>query len=197
MNTLVVATANPSKLCELETMLGPLNVVLKPQSEFGTVPVEEDGMSFVENSLIKARHASAVANLPAVADDSGLVVDILDGAPGIYSARYAGPDATDADNLNRLLNELDKYDGETLSAHFHCAATYVRHAQDPVPIIAEADWRGCIIRTPKGQNGFGYDPIFYLPELNCTAAELPAETKNRLSHRAMAFKKLCTKLQQV
>ena len=197
METLVVATANPAKLRELKTMLGPLNVELKSQTELGVASVEENGLSFAENSLIKAQHASAHTNLPALADDSGLVVDILDGAPGIHSARYAGRNASDADNRNRLLNELAKYDDETFSAHFHCAATYVRHAQDSAPIVAQADWHGYVIRTPKGQEGFGYDPIFYLPELNCTAAELPAETKNRLSHRALAFKELCTKLQQL
>ena len=148
-------------------------------------------------SLPLSLYASAETGLPALADDSGLVVDILDGAPGIHSARYAGHDASDADNLKRLLKELAEHDDKTFDAHFHCAASYVRNVQDPVPIIAEADWHGYIIRYPKGHDGFGYDPVFYIPELECTAAELPQATKNQLSHRALAFKTLCTKLQRL
>ena len=197
MQTIVVATANPSKLGELKTILSDLDAQLLPQSELGVSSVEENGLSFVENSLIKARHASATTNLPAIADDSGLVVEILGGAPGIYSARYAGKDAKDADNLERLLSELAAYDGDKFDAYFHCAAIYIRHTYDPTPIIAEADWHGYIIREPRGKDGFGYDPLFYLPELNCTAAQLSAATKNRLSHRALAFRKLCTQLQQM
>ena len=197
MQSVVVASANSSKLRELKTILSVLDVELRSQSELGVASVEENGISFVENSLIKARHASTVTALPALADDSGLVVDILDGAPGIHSARYAGCNASDADNLKKLLNELADYDGDTFAAHFHCAATYVRNGQDQAPIIAEADWHGYIIRTPKGQNGFGYDPVFYLPELNSTAAQLPSATKNRLSHRTLAFKKLCTQLKRL
>ena len=197
MQTLVIASANPAKLRELKVILNGLDVELKSQSELGVASVEENGLSFVENSLIKARHASAGTGLPALADDSGLVVDILSGAPGIRSARYAGRDASDADNLKRLLKELAEHDGETFDAHFHCAASYVRNVQDPVPIIAEADWHGCIIRNPQGHDGFGYDPVFYLPKLKCTAAELSQATKNQLSHRALAFKKLCTKLQRM
>ena len=197
MQTVVVASANPSKLQELTAILEELNVALQSQSELGVASVEENGMSFLENSLIKARHASKATGLPALADDSGLVVDILDGAPGIYSARYAGHDASDEDNLKQLLEALSDYDGAQFSAYFHCAASYVRNSQDPVPIVAEADWHGCIIAEPKGNKGFGYDPVFYIPELNSTAAELPEATKNRLSHRAKAFKKLCTKLKQL
>lgn len=194
MQTIVVATANLSKLRELKAILAELNVDLRPQSEWGITSAEENRLSFVENSLIKARHASAATGLPALADDSGLLVDVLGGAPGIRSARYAGRNASDKDNVKRLLKELAEYDCETFAAHFHCAATYVRSAEDPLPIISEADWHGHIIRMPKGQTGFGYDPIFYLPELNSTAAELSAETKNRLSHRNLAFKKLCAAL---
>ena len=195
MQTVVVASANPHKFRELKAILNILNVELRAQSELGVASVDEDGLSFLENSLLKARHASTITGLPSLADDSGLVVDILDGAPGVHSARYAGCDASDAKNLRRLLSELVGYEGERFTAHFHCAATYVRNAQDSVPIIAEADWHGYIIRTPQGQDGFGYDPVFYIPELNSTAAELPPATKNRLSHRALAFKKLCAKLQ--
>ena len=197
MQTIVVASANPAKLQELTTILGALDVALQSQSELGVASVEENGMSFLENSLIKARHASAATGLPALADDSGLVVDILDGAPGIYSARYAGYDASDEDNLKRLLEVLSNHDGELFSAHFHCAASYVRHVQDPIPIVVEADWHGCIITEPRGSRGFGYDPVFYIPELNSTAAELSEAAKNRLSHRAKAFKKLCTKLKRL
>ena len=197
MQTLVVASANPSKLRELTAILGELDVVLQSQSKLGVTPAEENGMSFLENSLIKARHASEATGLPALADDSGLVVDILDGAPGIYSARYAGLDASDEDNVKQLLESLSVHDGEQFSAHFHCAASYMRNPQDPVPIVAEANWHGCIITDPKGDNGFGYDPVFYVPELNSTAAELSEATKNRLSHRAKAFKKLCAELKQL
>ena len=197
MQTLVFASANPSKLRELTSILGELDVVLQSQSKLGVTPAEENGMSFLENSLIKARHASKATGLPALADDSGLVVDILDGAPGIYSARYAGLDASDEDNVRHLLEALSVHDGEQFSARFHCAASYVCNPQDPAPVVAEADWHGCIIAEPKGDNGFGYDPVFYVPELKSTAAELSEATKNRLSHRAQAFKKLCVKLKQL
>ncbi len=197
MQTVVVASANSSKLRELTAILGELDVVLQSQSKLGVTPVEENGMSFLENSLIKARHASRETGLPALADDSGLVVDILDGAPGIYSARYAGQYASDEDNVRHLLEALSVHEGEQFSARFHCAASYVRNLQDPVPVVAEANWHGCIITEPKGDNGFGYDPVFYIPELKSTAAELSEATKNRFSHRARAFKKLCAKLKQL
>ncbi len=197
MQTLIVASANSYKLRELTAILWELDVALQSQSQLGVTPVEENGMSFLENSLIKARHASKATGLPALADDSGLVVDILDGAPGIYSARYAGRNASDEDNLKQLLESLSVHEGEQFSAHFHCAASYVRSPQDPIPIVAEANWHGCIIAEPKGSNGFGYDPVFYVPELKSTVAELSEATKNRFSHRAKAFKKLCTKMQRL
>ena len=197
MQTLVVASANPSKLRELTFILGELDVVLQSQSKLGVIPAEENGMSFLENSLIKARHASKATGLPALADDSGLVVDILGGEPGIYSARYAGHTASDEDNVRQLLKALSVHDGEQFSAHFHCAASYVRSPQDPVPVVAEANWHGYIIAEPRGDNGFGYDPVFYVPELKSTVAQLSEATKNRFSHRAQAFKKLCAKLKQL
>ena len=197
MQTLVFASANPSKLRELTAILGELDVALQSQSQLGVTPIEENGMSFLENSLIKARHASKATGLPALGDDSGLVVDILDGAPGIYSARYAGVNASDDDNVKQLLEALSVHEGEQFSAHFHCVASYVHSPQDPIPIVAEAKWCGRIIAEPKGNNGFGYDPVFYVPELNGTVAELSEATKNRFSHRAKAFKKLCAKLQEL
>lgn len=191
----VLASANRGKLVELQTILSDLNLKLRPQSDFNITAPFEDGTDFVANSLIKSRHASALAERAAVADDSGLVVDILEGAPGIHSARYAGEHASDADNLQKLLQELEAYQGERFSAHFHCAATYVRSVDDTNPIIAEADWHGYVIKTPRGFEGFGYDPVFYLPKQQCTVAELAPALKNQLSHRARAFAKLREQLQ--
>ena len=191
MNTeVVVASSNRNKLAELKTILGDLHFKLRPQSDFNIAPAVEDGADFVENSLIKSRHASALSGLPAIADDSGLVVDILNGAPGIYSARYAGDNADPEANLQKLVQELTHHHGEQFSASFHCAASYVRSADDPQPIIAKGEWHGYVVKTPRGAHGFGYDPVFYLPEQQCTAAELQPALKNKLSHRARAFSKL-------
>ena len=158
------------------------------QTDMEVEEVSETGASFVENALIKARNASSQSKLPALADDSGLVVDSLNGEPGIYSARYAGENATDEDNIVKLLARMD--DEDNRSARFWCAMVYVRYGNDPEPVIVEKSWEGQILRELKGNNGFGYDPIFYLPELNCTSAQLSAEEKNRISHRGQALQEI-------
>ena len=187
MKKIILATSNLGKVRELNSMLdGHYDVVSQTDMEVEEVP--ETGASFVENALIKARNASSQSKLPALADDSGLVVDSLNGEPGIYSARYAGENATDEDNIVKLLARMD--DEDNRSARFWCAMVYVRYASDPEPVIVEKSWEGQILRELKGNNGFGYDPIFYLPELNCTSAQLSAEEKNRISHRGQALKEI-------
>jgi len=187
MKKIILATSNLGKVRELNSMLdGHYDVVSQTDMEVEEVP--ETGASFVENALIKARNASSQSKLPALADDSGLVVDSLNGEPGIYSARYAGENATDEDNIVKLLARMD--DEDNRSARFWCAMVYVRYASDPEPVIVEKSWEGQILRELKGSNGFGYDPIFYLPELNCTSAQLSAEEKNRISHRGQALKEI-------
>ena len=187
MKKIILATSNLGKVRELNSMLdGHYDVVSQADMEVEEVP--ETGASFVENALIKARNASSQSQLPALADDSGLVVDALNGEPGIYSARYAGENATDEDNIVKLLSRMD--DEDNRSARFWCAMVYVRYASDPEPVIVEKSWEGQILRELKGNNGFGYDPIFYLPELNCTSAQLSAEEKNRISHRGQALQEI-------
>ena len=187
MKKIILATSNLGKVRELNSMLdGHYDVVSQTDMEVEEVP--ETGASFVENALIKARNASSQSKLPALADDSGLVVDSLNGEPGIYSARYAGEKATDEDNIFKLLARMD--DEDNRSARFWCAMVYVRYGNDPEPVIVEKSWEGQILRELKGNNGFGYDPIFYLPELNCTSAQLSAEEKNRISHRGQALQEI-------
>ena len=187
MKKIILATSNLGKVRELNSMLeGHYNVVSQIDMKVAEVP--ETGASFIENALIKARNASSQSQLPALADDSGLVVDALNGEPGIYSARYAGENATDEDNIVKLLSRMDN-EGDR-GASFWCAMVFVRHASDPEPIIVEKSWEGQILRELKGKNGFGYDPIFYLPELNCTSAQLSAEEKNRKSHRGQALQEI-------
>ena len=187
MKKIILATSNLGKVRELNSMLdGHYDVVSQTDMEVEEVP--ETGASFVENALIKARNASSQSKLPALADDSGLVVDSLNGEPGIYSARFAGENATDEDNIVKLLARMD--DEDNRSARFWCAMVYVRYGNDPEPVIVEKSWEGQILRELKGSNGFGYDPIFYLPELNCTSAQLSAEEKNRISHRGQALKEI-------
>ena len=187
MKKIILATSNLGKVRELNSMLdGHYDVVSQTDMEVEEVP--ETGASFVENALIKARNASSQSKLPALADDSGLVVDSLNGEPGVYSARYAGEKATDEDNIFKLLALMD--DEDNRSARFWCAMVYVRYGNDPEPVIVEKSWEGQILRELKGSNGFGYDPIFYLPELNCTSAQLSAEEKNRISHRGQALKEI-------
>lgn len=190
----VLASGNRGKLKELGAMLAPLGFSLHPQGEFDVPDAIEDGLSFIENALKKARHASALTSLPAIADDSGLCVDALDGAPGIYSARYAGEPSNDGNNNTKLLQSLHGQDRR--SAHFHCVLAMVQHAEDPAPILREGIWYGEILDAPRGENGFGYDPLFWVPERQCSSAELPAEVKNRISHRGQAVAALSEQLRQ-
>ena len=187
MKKIILATSNLGKVRELNSMLeGQYNVVSQIDMKVEEVP--ETGASFIENALIKARNASSQSQLPALADDSGLVVDALNGEPGIYSSRYAGENATDEDNIVKLLSRMDNEDNR--GASFWCAMVFVSYTSDPEPIIVEKSWEGQILRELKGKNGFGYDPIFYLPELNCTSAQLSAEEKNRKSHRGQALQEI-------
>ncbi|MDY6921373.1 MAG: RdgB/HAM1 family non-canonical purine NTP pyrophosphatase [Pseudomonadota bacterium] len=190
MQDIVVATGNRGKLREINQMLNPLGLQARGQGEFQVSEAPETGLSFVENAIIKARHASRVTGKPALADDSGLEVDALQGAPGIYSARYAGENATDQDNLEKLLVALADTPDPERNARFQCVMVYLRHWQDPVPRICQGTWEGRIARAPRGDNGFGYDPVFWVPERDCTAAELTPEVKNRLSHRGQALQQL-------
>ena len=191
MKKIILATSNLGKVRELNSMLeGQYNVVSQIDMKVQEVP--ETGASFIENALIKARNASSQSQLPALADDSGLVVDALNGEPGIYSARYAGENATDEDNIVKLLARMD--DEDDRGASFWCAMVFVRHAGDREPIIVEKSWEGQILRELKGHNGFGYDPVFYLPELDCTSAQLSEEEKNRKSHRGQALQEILKRL---
>ena len=192
---LVVASGNLGKLEELRAILAGLPFALRPQSDFGLQSAAETGADFVENALLKARHACRETGFAAIADDSGLEVDALDGAPGIRSARYAGDDADDARNREKLLRELRAFDDAALSARFHCAAVSLRDIADDAPIIVEACWHGRITREPRGDGGFGYDPLFYVPDHGCTAAQLAPRVKNAISHRARAFGELRARLQ--
>ena len=188
MKNLILATSNAGKIAELQTMLPSFHCI--SQTSLGICDAEETGLSFVENAIIKARHASRISHQPSLADDSGLVVQALLGAPGIYSARFAGPNATSKDNIDLLLSRLTDIPDEERQAYFYCAIALVQHADDPTPIIATGIFHGQISRECRGSLGFGYDPIFYLPGYQCTLAELPASVKNTLSHRAMALKQL-------
>ena len=190
----VLATGNPGKLAELQALLAPMAMEVVPQSQFTRVAAEETGLSFVENAILKARHAARAAGLPAIADDSGVEVDALHGTPGIYSARFAGAGASDQQNLDKLLHELRDIPAERRTARYRCALAYLRWDLDPSPLICQASWEGIIIDSPRGKGGFGYDPVFLLPSLNLTAAELPAERKNQLSHRGQALRALVENL---
>ncbi|MCM2972707.1 RdgB/HAM1 family non-canonical purine NTP pyrophosphatase [Larsenimonas suaedae] len=189
-SSLVLASGNKGKLDEFHQLLAPLGVRVHAQSEFDIGSVEETGLTFVENALLKARHASRLSGLPALADDSGLAVDALNGAPGIFSARFSGVNATDAQNNDALLNALKGTDPDKRRAHYWCVLVYLAHADDPVPSIVQTSWTGRILTVPQGNNGFGYDPLFYLPEQGQTVAELEAVEKNRLSHRGRAMQEL-------
>lgn len=182
---LVLASHNAGKLKELQALLGDA-VKVRPVGEFSDEVPEETGLSFVENAILKARHAARVSGLPALADDSGLAVDALGGAPGIYSARYAG-EGGDAANNARLLEALREVPDAERTAQFVCVLALLRYAEDPLPILCEGLWHGRILHAPRGANGFGYDPLFWVPERNCASAELTSAEKNRLSHRARAM----------
>lgn len=190
----VLASSNRGKLREINQILAGLGMEAVAQSDFTVPDVEETGLSFVENAILKARHAAQLTGLPAIADDSGLEVDALDGAPGIYSARFAGVDASDADNLQKLLEDLKDVPEAERTARFQCLMVFMAHAQDPTPLICQGSWEGRILFTPQGGNGFGYDPVFFVPGENCAAAELSPEVKNRLSHRGQALAKLLAAL---
>ena len=186
----VLASGNKGKLREINQILGGLGMQALPQSDFDVSDAEETGLTFVENAILKARHAARATGLPAIADDSGLEVDALRGAPGIYSARFAGPGATDADNVQKLLRSLQDVPEAERTARFQCLMVFMSHAEDPTPLICQGTWEGRILHQPSGENGFGYDPVFFVPSENCAAAELPPEVKNRLSHRGQALAKL-------
>ena len=190
----VLASSNPGKLAELRARLEPAGLHVVPQDAFGVEPPEETGLTFVENALIKARAACAATGLPALADDSGIVVDALAGAPGVRSARYAGPGASDDDNVARLLEALRGVAPAERGAAFVCAIVYLRHACDPRPIVCEGAWEGRVLDAPRGDGGFGYDPVFFVDALGRTAAELSFAEKNAVSHRGQALAQLLDRL---
>ncbi|OGI37092.1 MAG: non-canonical purine NTP pyrophosphatase, RdgB/HAM1 family [Candidatus Muproteobacteria bacterium RBG_16_64_10] len=187
---IVLASNNPGKVREINQMLAGLHLSVVPQSDFEVTEAEETGLTFIENALLKARNAARFTQLAAIADDSGLEVDALHGAPGIYSARYAGKGAGDKANLLKLLDDIKNVPDEKRTARFQCVLVYLRHELDPTPIICQGTWEGRILRAPVGDNGFGYDPIFFVPTHGCSSAQLPPEEKNRLSHRGQALRRL-------
>lgn len=192
MKQIVLASNNPGKLREFAQMLAPLDIEVLPQAQFDIPEAEEPHITFVENALAKARHASRLTGLSALADDSGICVKALGGAPGVYSARYAGEPKSDERNNQKLIDELRGISDRR--AHYVALLVFVHHAEDPQPIICEGEWHGLIIDTPRGENGFGYDPYFLVPELGLTAAEISAEEKNRRSHRGKALRMLIERL---
>lgn len=193
MQNIVLASGNKGKIIEIAAVLQQLPITLLPQTQFGVTDVEETGLSFVENALLKARNAAKATGLPAIADDSGLVVDALKGEPGIYSARYAGQPVDMTANMHKLLQALQHITQR--QARFHCVIVYLKHAADPMPLICQGTWEGSILAAPAGIGGFGYDPIFYVPTHNCSAAELSLAEKNRISHRGQALQQLRSYIQ--
>ena len=193
-HTLVLAPGHTGKVLEFNSLLAGLGLNIRPQSDFAVPEAEENGLSFIENALIKARNAARHTGLPAMADDSGIEVDALNGAPGIYSARYAGLNKSSADNNRKLLEALGDMPQEQRTARFQCVMAYLRHAEDPTPIIAQGTWEGVILDAPRGEHGFGYDPIFWVPNQQRSAAELPEAVKNTLSHRALALQSLLAQM---
>ncbi len=187
---ILIASSNPGKLREFERIFSAIDVHCRPQSEFAIDDAVEDGLSFVENAIIKARHAAKQSGLPALADDSGLEVPALNGAPGIYSARYSGSDATDSSNNAVLLDNMRELKGEQRRACFQCVLVLMRHELDPTPLICQGTWWGSILDQPQGDQGFGYDPLFYVAEEQCTSAQLPCDRKNQISHRGRALQLL-------
>ncbi len=187
MRRIVLASNNPGKAREINRLLEDCGIEIIPQSKFGVSDVDETGLTFVENAILKARHAAAVSGLPAIADDSGIEVDALRGAPGIYSARYAGMQCSDQANNTKLLQELSEVPDEHRGARFQCVIVFMRHAGDAMPVICTGTWEGRILREPRGIHGFGYDPLFYVPTHGCASAELDPEVKNSISHRAQAL----------
>ena len=194
MKKIVLASNNKGKAREIGQLLAKLEIEILAQSEFNVPEIEETGLTFVENAILKARNAAHYSGLPALADDSGIEVDALNGAPGIYSARYAGVGATDKQNLQKLIRDVSTIPNAPRSARFQCLMVLMRHETDPTPLICQGTWEGQIIDTPQGENGFGYDPIFYVPEEKCTSAQLAPERKNALSHRGKALQCLLAQL---
>ncbi len=190
IDKLVLATGNPGKVREMAHVLSDFGIQVVPQSDFEMPEAIEDGLSFIENAIKKARHAAAYTGLPAIADDSGIEVDALDGRPGIYSARYAGEQASDSDNNQKLLQELQDVAPEQRSARYQCAIAFVRHKDDPTPQLFLGSWEGHILAEPQGDGGFGYDPLFWVAEKNCTAAQLTKDAKYAISHRGKAMQLL-------
>lgn len=186
----VLASGNAGKVREINQMLAGLDLEVVPQTEYGVPEIEETGLTFVENAILKARNAADHTGLPAIADDSGIEIDALNGAPGVYSARYAGVGAGDRANNDKLLAALAAVPDAQRTARFQCLMVYMAHAADATPIICQGTWEGRILRAPRGANGFGYDPLFYVPTHDCSSAELPPEIKNRLSHRGQALRRL-------
>ena len=197
MHKLVLASGNQGKLREIKALLEPLDYEVHTQAEFNVPDVAETGTTFVENAIIKARNAAAHTGLPALADDSGIEVDALNGAPGVYSARFSGPNADDDQNNALLVEKLAQVSEAQRSARYRAVIVYMAHAGDPSPIICEGSWEGQIVLEPRGEGGFGYDPYFYLPDYGCTSAELSAEQKNAISHRGQALQQLVAKLRQL
>lgn len=195
LETLVLASGNAGKLREFNELLEPLGMRVRPQSDWETPEAEETGLTFIENALLKARNAASHTGQPALADDSGLVVPALGGAPGIRSARYSR-EGSDAANNQQLLADMDELVGEARNAYFYCALVMLRSARDPAPLVATGAWHGRILLSPRGGGGFGYDPLFFVPGENCASAELPAATKNRISHRGRAVAGLLDALRQ-
>jgi XTP/dITP diphosphohydrolase len=194
VNPVVLASGNAGKLRELAALLAPLQLRLITQDSLGIAAAEETGTTFLENALLKARHAAACAHLPALADDSGIEVDALGGRPGVWSARFAGTGASDAQNLAHLMSELDAVPEGRRQARYQCVIVFVRDAQDPAPLTAHGTWEGHIARAGRGTGGFGYDPVFVPAGVECTAAELPPDQKNRVSHRGQALRGLVAML---
>lgn len=193
---LVLASGNAGKLREFQQLLADCGFEVLPQSDFAVENAEETGLTFVENAILKARHACAETGLPAIADDSGIEVDALNGRPGIYSARYSGEGANDSANNQKLLKELNGIPEEKRTARYHCVLAFMRHAEDPTPILCHCSWEGRILTEARGEGGFGYDPLFFLPDLQCTAAELDKAEKNRVSHRGRAMQLLLQALRE-
>lgn len=193
----VLASGNKGKLKELQSRLGELDFEVLPQSHYAIPDADETGLSFIENAILKARHAAKLSGLPAIADDSGLEVDYLQGQPGIYSARFSGDNANDQSNNAKLLDLLTGVPDPQRSARFQCVLVFMRHESDPTPIVCQGSWEGKILRQAEGENGFGYDPLFFIPGKNCSSAQLAAEEKNKISHRGKAISILIEELGKI
>lgn len=197
MLKVVLASSNKGKIREFQEIFADLPIELIPQTELNIPDIEETGLTFVENAVLKARHASKLAGMPAIADDSGLVVDALDGQPGVKSARYAGENADDEARINKLLKAMETVEDMDRSASFHCVTVLLENESDPAPLLCEGVWDGYILREPVGESGFGYDPVFYVTTHDCSAAELESDEKNEISHRGQALEQLAEALQDL